>query len=292
MKKYFCISFILFSLNGPAQNINSIKETDIPGINILAGNSFSGKDMNDFLGSEADLYLEYGLTKLFINEYTLDKDDAILKIYIMANAPSALGIYSLSSSRCKQWNLFGSFSCSAPYHVAAASGSLFIYASNKTGSQSGQSLCEQLVKLVIDKNPQEIWYAPALIQSAKAAPFTNTLRYYKGPIGLKKGLPSWFDLLENLNFHMFTMNVNTPDYTGILARIIFPDESTLSSFIRKSNLDVMSDPAVPMQTSNGLYRSWYKINSTKILFMESNSPKAIIMDFVPAAPDYKWLEEE
>jgi hypothetical protein len=292
MKKYFCISLIIFSLSGSAQNINQIKETDIPGINIFPGNSFAGKDLNDYLGNDADLYLEYGLKKIFVNEYTLNKDKAILKVYIMGNAPSAFGIYSMSIYQCIQWNLFGSFSCITPYHVAAVSGTLFIYASNKTGTQSGQALCEQLVKLVINNNPQEIWYAPALIQSAKAAPFTNTLRYYRGPLGLMKGLPSWSDIFENLNFHMFTMNINTPDYAGILARIIFPDESALSSFISKSNLDVMSDPVKPIQTSNGLYRSWYKINNTKILFMESNSPLANIMDFVPEVPDYKWLEEE
>jgi len=292
MKIYFCISLIILSLIGSAQDINQIKETDIPGITILSGNSFAGKDLNDYLGSDADLYSEYGLKKIFVNEYTLDKDKAILKVYIMGNAPSAFGIYSMSISRCIQWNLYGSFSCTAPYQVAAVSGTLFINATNKKGTQSAQALCEQLVKLVINNNPQEIWYAPALIQSAKAAPFTNTLRYYRGHLGLMKGLPSWSDIFENLDFHMFTMNINTPDYSGILARIIFPDERTLSSFISKSNLGVISDPAKPVQMSNALYRSWYKISSTKILFMESNSPLTNIMDFVPEVPDYKWLEEE
>jgi len=292
MKKYLCISLIIFTFSGSAQNINQIKETDIPGITIFPVNSFEGENLKNYLSAGADLYLEYGFNKLFVNEYILDKDTVMLEVYIMVNAPSAFGIYSMSISQCIKWNLFGSFSCTTPYQVAAVSGSLFIYASNKTGTQFGQALCEQLVKLVIDNNSQEIWYAPAMTQSAKAAPFTNTLRYYKGPIGLMKGLPSWSDMFENLNFHMFTMNINTPDYTGILARIIFPDQSTLSSFIRKSSLDIPSTPTTPVHTSNGLYRSWYKINTTKILFMECNSPIANIKDFLPTVPDYKWLEEE
>jgi hypothetical protein len=147
------------------------------------------------------------------------------------------------------------------------------------------------VKLVIDNNPQDIWYAPALAQSEQAAPFTNTLRYYKGPIGLIKVLPTWSDLFDNLSFHMFTMNIATPEYTGILARIIFPDESTLSNFIMKSELDGMPDPAKPIKTSNGLYRSWYKINSTKIMFLETNAPLPGIKDFVPKMPDNNWPEE-
>ena len=283
---------ILCSLSGLAQNIQQISETDIQGIRILSGNSFITGKMNDYLGNAADLFLEYGLNKIFVNKYLLGNEHATLEVYIMGNDPSAFGIYSLSISRCEQTNLFGSFSCISPYYVAAVHGPFFIYASNKTGTQSGQDLCEQLVKLFIDKNPQEIWYAPALTQSAKAAPFTNTLHYYRGPIGLKRGLPAWSDRFENLNFHMYTMNISTPDYTAILARITFPDENALDSFIMKSNPIIMANSEKPIRSSDGLYRSWYKINDTKILFLESNSPEADVMDFLPAVPDYTWLEEE
>jgi len=292
MKKYFCVLLIILTFSGSAQNINQIKETDIPGITILPGKSFEGENLNNYTNGGADLYLEYGFTKLFVNDCVLGNDNARLEVYIMSNAPSAFGIYSVLNSRCIQWNLIGSFSCITMNKVVAVSGNLYIYARNNSGTLSGQALCEQLVKRVIDNNPQDIWYAPALVQSAMAAPYTNTLRYYKGPLGLKKGLPSWSNMLEDINFHMFTMNIITPDYTATLARIIFPDENSLSSFIRKSNLDIMSSPATPILASNGLYRSWYKISSTKILFMESNTPHPNIKDFVPEMPDSKWLVDE
>jgi hypothetical protein len=292
MKKYFYIPMIICSLSGLAQNIQQISEADIQGIRILSDYSFVAGKMNDYLSSSSDLFLEYGLQKIFVNEYLVGNDQVTLEVYIMGNAPSAFGIYSLSISHCDQMNLFGSFSCISLYHVAAVHGSFFIYASNKTGTQSGQDLCQQLVKLIIDKNPQEIWYAPALTQSAKAAPFTNTLRYYKGPLGLKRGFPVWSDMFENLSFHMYTMNISTPDYTGILARITFPDERSLDSFIMKSSPSTMGTSEKLVQTSTGFYRSWYKINETKILLMECTSPETDIKDFLPAMPDYKWLAEE
>jgi hypothetical protein len=292
MKKYLCIPLIVFSLYGTAQKIEQISETDIQGITILSGNSFAGEQLKVYLGNSANLYLEYGLQKLFVTEYALNNDKATLEVYIMVNAPSAFGIYSVSVSGCIKSNLFGSFSCITPYYVAAVTGPLFVYARNKTRTESGQALCEQLVKLLTDKNPQEIWYAPAVTQSAKAAPFTNTLRYYKGPLGLMKGLPFWSEMFKNIDFHMFTMNIYTPEYSGIIAWIIFPDENTFSSFIMKTGIDGMSDPAKAVQVSNGLYRSWHKINSTKILFMESNSPLADIRDFISVMPDDKWLEEK
>ena len=292
MKTFFCISLMMLSLSGFSQSINQIKETDIPGINILLATSFTKDDLKTYLGNGTDLYIEYGFIKLFINKYKLDQDTASLEVYMMVNAASAFGIYSMSIPHCIQWNRYGSFSCTNPYKVIAVKGSLCISASNRTGTQSGQALCEQLVKLVIDNNPQDIWYAPALTQSEIAAPFTNTLRYIKGPLSLKKALPSWSDMFEDLNFHMFTMNIVTTEYTGIIARIIFPDENTLSSFITKSGLNIMSETTIPTIASNGTYRSWFKINSTKIFFMETNSSIASIKDFLPVVPDDKWLEEQ
>jgi hypothetical protein len=292
MKKYFYMPMIICSLSGFAQNIQQISELDIQGIRILSENSFFTGKLKGYLGNGTDLFLEYGLNKLFVSEYALGNEQATLEVYIMGNAPSAFGIYSMSISRCDQMNLFGSFSCISPYNISAVHGSFFICANNKTGTQSGQDLCEQLVKLLIDKNPQEIWYAPALTQSAKSAPFTNSLRYYKGPIGLKRDIPAWADMFENLNFHMYTMNISTPDYIGILARIIFPDENTLNSFIMKSSPILMAASEKPIQTSTGLYRSWYKLDNTKILFLESNSQEIDVKDFLPKAPDYKWLVEE
>jgi hypothetical protein len=232
-----------------------------------------------YLGDGTDLYLEYGFKKLFINKYRLVQDTAILEVYIMTNAASAFGIYSMSIPHCIQWNRYGSFSCTNPYQVKAISGKLFISASNKTGTQTGQALCEQLVKVMIDNNQQDIWYAPSPFQSEKAAPFTNSLHYLKGPVGLMKFLPSWSDMFDDLTYHLFTMSISTPEYKGILARIIFPDELTLSTFIAKSELDIMSESTNPVLTSTGF-------------FLEANSSSANIREFIPVLPDEKWLEDK
>jgi hypothetical protein len=288
MKKFLLFLAIFFALKGTSQNINQITESDIPGILVTRNDIYEGEDLNDYLSGAADLYIEYGFRKLFVNEYKLDKDKATLEVYLMGDPPSAFGIYSLSVSRCMKRNLLGTFSCTTPYQVAATSGNLFIYASNPSGSKTGQAFSEQLVKLIMDKNPREVWYAPPLAQSAKTAPFINSLRYFKGPLAIRKGLPYWARLFEDLTFDMYTINITLKDFTAILARITFPDESTLSSFIMKAGLTSMSANGSPVLTNNGLYRSWYKISSTKIIFLESNSITANIKDFIPEAPDIKW----
>jgi len=109
MRKFFCISLIILSMSGFTQTINQIKETDIPGINILTTNTFTREDLKIYLGDGTDLYLEYGFNKLFINKYMLVQDTAILEVYMMVTAASAFGIYSMSIPHCIQWNRYGSF---------------------------------------------------------------------------------------------------------------------------------------------------------------------------------------
>lgn len=281
IKKILLFLVIPVAFTGSGQNIQLVNESDIPGLIITGNDIYEGLDLNDYLSGAADLYLEYGFRKLFVNGYALDKDKATLEVYLMGDPPSAFGIYSLSVARCKNWNLLGTFSCSSPYQVAAASGNLFIYASNPSGSKSSQTFCEQLVKFVIDKNPRETWYAPPITQGDKTAPFVNSLRYFQGPLAVRKGLPYWARLFEDITFDMYTINIALKEYTAILAEITFPDESTSSSFIMKSGMNVMSSNGKPVLTNNGLYRSWSKISDVKILFLESNSVIANIKDFMP-----------
>lgn len=278
---------VLVACSGRAQNIQLPTDTDMPGLLLLGQDKYEGEGLNEYLSGAADLYLEYGFSRLLIENYMFVKDKATLEVYKMGDAASAFGIYSLSVSKCRNWNQFGNFSCSTPKGVAACSGNLFIYASNTTGTASAQGLCEQLVKSVVDKNPQEQWYAPPLAQSARAAPFTHTLRYFKGLLGIRKGLPYWAGIFENLPFEMYTINISDHNTNAVLARIIFPDQSALSSFISRAGLNVMSPGGTPGMTGNGLYRSWYKINNATIVFLESNSPTLNIKDFVPAATEIK-----
>jgi hypothetical protein len=290
MKKQLYTFLVLCSLNGTAQQINEISQTDVPGITIIPGNSISGDNLAAYLGNAAALYHEYGLLKLVTTTYAQGQDTVTFQVFCMDNPPSAFGVYSLSITDCIMRNTFGSFSCITPRAIAAINGPLFIYARNNTGGRSGQDLCNQLVRAFIDKNKFDVWYAPVLTQSARAAPFTNTLRYYKGPLGLAKGLPVWLDLFQDISFHMFTMNIKNPDAIGIIASIAFPDESTMSAFLMNAGLSQLSGTTTPVMTSNGLYRTWIKINGNKILFMESTSSSVNVRDFIPDKKEYDWLD--
>src|ERR1039457_1779109 len=122
MKKSLYLLIILCSLGGKAQIIQPITQSDLTGIKILPGYTFEGENLSDYLSAAAPLYLEYGLQKLYLNEYVLNQDTINLQVYMMVNSASAFGIYSQSVTDCMIRNIFGSFSCVTPNSIAVVNG--------------------------------------------------------------------------------------------------------------------------------------------------------------------------
>jgi hypothetical protein len=281
MKTYLLLVLVFCSVACYSQYVQLVTETDIPGVTITRSDTFSGQGLYGYIDGGADLFLEYGFREVFVNEYSFGRDKVTLEIFVMEDAPSAYGIYSLSVAQCRQWNKYGTFSCITPYQAAASSGPLFINATNRAGTQSSQALCEQLVSTVLQKNPQEIWRIPPLFQSPKLSPFINTLRSYDGILAVTNAIPAWNDLFENIGFTMLSISVMSPECTGTLARIVFPEESSMSTFLLRSGVDRLDYSTKAVMAGNGLYRSWFKINETKILFLECNNPNIRIKDMIP-----------
>jgi len=283
MKKYLSVLSLVLVLSSYGQNISLISPDDIPGIQIVRSDSFSGQTLNKYAGTKDGLCYEYGFIKLYLTEYSFHDDRVKSEVFLMEDGPSAFGIYSVSINNCFRWNLYSTFSCLNPNQLSAAYGNFFINNINLSKTGSGQTLCEQIVQLMMTKNPKESWNIPLIFQHPKLTSFINTLKYIEGPNGIATGAPQLTELLENLQFNCYTINIATPTYAGILARIIFPDFNSMSSFVIQAGLNT-SGGITPTMAMNGFYRSWYKIEDTKLIYLECSSPDLKLTDLIPEKP--------
>jgi hypothetical protein len=281
MKKIISFLLILLAAETQGQQINLITPDEFPAATVTRNDTFSGDALYGYIDGGSDLVFEYGFKAVYVSEYKLGAIKAQLEIWQMNDPSSAFGLYSLSIAQCRDWNRFGTFSCSTPYQVASASGPLYINATNRMGSRDGQAFCEELVKKVLEKNPQQAWYIPPIFQHPKLAPYINSLRMFRGPLAVGTALPAWSDLLDNMGFRMYTVSVMTQTFSGILARIEFTDESGKNSFLSRSGVNTLDYSTKPVITGNGAYRSWFDINSTTILFMEATSDGQTIKQLLP-----------
>ena len=283
MKKFLIVLLFFYSLTSFGQSIRLISPDDIPGIQVTRFDTFAAKDLSKYMGSRAYLCYEYGCNQMYVCEYTFHDDKARLEVFVMLDEPSAFGIYSLSITRCNLWNLYSTFSCTNNNQVSAAYGPYYINAVNLNKTNSGLGLCQQLVQLILTKNPQDSWFLPPLFQLPQLSPFINSLKYTEGPNGLATGVPQLAALLEGLQFNCYSINIMTPTYTGILARIVFSDFNIMSSFLIQAGLNT-SGGTTPTMAMNGAYRSWYKVEDTKLIYLECSSPDFKLTDLIPEKP--------
>jgi len=288
MKKALPLFLIFLSFSGFSQKIRLVTEKDIPGIQITRHDSFSGDGLYNYLDRGADLIMEYGFKKVYVNQYSRENSKVTFECYIMEDAPSAFGIYSVSASQCMFWNNYSTFSCATPNGISVALGPLYIDVINSGGGQDGFGLCELIVKSFLAKNPQEQWYAPPMVQEQRLSPFLNTLCYYKGRLGVNIRLPMWSDLFGNYKFNLYSINIRSQSFSGILGRIVFDDSGSLNIFLMRAGINGPSTQLTPIQTSPGIWRSWVKVNENKIIFLEGTSSSLKLGDYIPPMPDVTW----
>lgn len=291
MRTLFVLTvLLLFPWPGSAQTVKPVESSDLDGIEVTRSDTYTGQSLFGYINGGADLYLEYGFVRLYVNEYRYNGEELKAEIWVMEDEASAYGVYALSHSSCTEWNTAGSFSCISRYQVAAAQGPLFISVTSPSGTLEAQHGCLVIVRKILAKNPQDLWYMPLLFQQEQLAKEKNSIRYFKGPLGLQNGLPGMSDAFEELQFKMFTIVTSEPVPATFIARIDFPDYGSANTFLSRMELNPIDFSSDPVQRSNNLYRSWYKVSDTRILYMESTLGSVNLKDYIPKQPEPYWLQ--
>jgi len=283
MKRYLVFLFFSLSLVLSGQSINLISSGDIPGIQAVRSDTFSAQNPGRYLGERLNLCVEYGFQRLFVVEYMYNTDKVRMEAFIMEDGPSAFGLYSVSNTGCVFWKLFSTFSCAGQNNLIASIGPFCINIINLSKTAGAKQLSEQMMQIMINKNPQESWYLPPLFQHPKVVPYFNSLKYMEGPAGISHGAPQLTELLENLQFKCYSVRITARNFTGIIARIEYPDFNSMSSFVIQAGLNT-SDATTPIMAMNGMYRSWYKISDTKLIYLECSSSELKLTDIIPEKP--------
>ena len=279
----FAFLAILCSVSS-AQHINPPTPGDIPGIRVVRSDTFSLQTLDKYDHSKRPLCEEFGLRKLYVIEYMLNDERARLEVFVMEDSPSAFGMFSLSNDTCMQRGVITALSCAGPGRVSVALGSMFLRAYTIGRPGHGQKLHAQIARQFVTINPQDSWYLPAIFRVGQLSPYTRSLKYFRGPTGVARGAPRLIELLEELSFECYTIDITAPSCHGILARITFPQLHLMDEFLVRAGMSPSITDAQVM-TPNGAYRSWYKINETKMIFLECSSTELKLTDLIPDKPD-------
>jgi hypothetical protein len=284
MKNATSLLMLLLCLTSSGQGINLAATDDLPGVQLVTTERYNPETLGRYAPDREALCTEYGFWQLTVADYSQEIDRVRLEIFVMEDAPSALGMLSVFADTCVLRGVFTAFSCTAPGRVAVAHGNLYINAFTLGRAGSSQQLCEQLVRKFMSANPQDSWFFPAIFRIPQFSEYTNTVKYSRGPLGLAACAPELTDLLDDIPFKCFSMDITAQAYQGVLARIDFTDLQLMNDFLAGAGLN-LSGNSDPVPSAIGTYRSSYKINETKLIYLECTSPELRLADLIPENPD-------
>lgn len=178
---------ILSTINISGQDIEKL----IPSLSELNGWKFIsepqvyvGDDLFNLIDGGADLYLEYGFTKVVSAQYA----DSLLsniqvEIYEMADAASAYGIFSITQQTADWSKKYGKLSAVNQNYISFWKSRYYVVISWSTRQQQDETLLTKLADIIGQKIPGEGNY-PDLLQSFQNIDQGKEVIYLKGNLAL------------------------------------------------------------------------------------------------------------
>lgn len=252
-------------------DIPVLDSTDIPDAAITRSERYDGKSLWGYINGGADIYLEYGFDKVFVQELIWKKYQFKINVYRMQDEEAAFGIFSVSRHRCAPLDSISEFNCVTPYHIQIAHGRLYISIVNDNGSSGEQEFAIRLAKKILKKSKEKIFSLPTLFDKAVFLPFITAVKFFKGNLGIENGLQEWEDLFEGIkDFSVYILPIETKEGDIYTAQIGFKIEKEKNNFIEKLNLVPQKEKSYQEKSFEGIFRAVKELSRTKIIYLESN----------------------
>lgn len=198
---------------------------------------YDGSSLWGLINGGADIYLEYGMTRMLLEEVSSKAGQLRAEIYQMDSPSSAFGIYSISKGKdtasipgANYWSYKGKYQvqfCKGCYY-----GSLMF----QTPSEDIRTLAVRLANQLANKIPEPAWEFPGAYSSESLSPFIHKTRYFRGVLGIQNGAPDWLPVFENIEgFELIVTPVQRDGYHIDVAFIRFTDISSGENELKKSN---------------------------------------------------------
>lgn len=173
----------------PAQESPLLLPAELPGLAIIRSDSFDGPSLWGYINGGADVYLEYGFERVWVQETETPEGSQKVDIYRMSEPAAAFGIYTISSFRCPARLAGMDESCVNPFQVQFRKGNFYVSVQNSLGTEAAGVMSRELALRISGKLSGQPHPFPWL-ESFMARTDLHIV-YVTGRLGLENGIPSW-----------------------------------------------------------------------------------------------------
>lgn len=209
-----------------------LDSTDVPDAMITRSESYNDKTLWGYINGGADIYLEYGLDVVQVQEISWNKHRFKIEIFQMNNNEAAFGIFSVLRRRCTNTERLTLHHCITKHQIQIAIGKFYISIINENGTDEQQKLSRSLAEIIQKKikHKTSINY-PTLLQNKLFSDHLNKLLFVKGPLGLQNGFTEWIDFFDGILLNgIYILPVKMEKGDFVVSIIRFTTEKDLLEF--------------------------------------------------------------
>ncbi|MGE5354402.1 MAG: DUF6599 family protein [Acidobacteriota bacterium] len=280
MKKIAFTAFILFLLASTGRTfcqtdeIAGINPQDMPSGEILRNDYFDGKSLWGYIDGGADVYLEYGFSRLRLQEVNYKNHHFKLEIYRMKDPSAAFGIFSISRFKCAPSDSLPGLNCISNYQTLAAKDCYYISAINDNGTREEISLSKELVGIITSKITQDSIAVPGLFKKDVFQPYLGELKLFHGKLGVQNGFPAWSDQFDRYGkFSMYILPIETSSGYAYIAKIKFSSPMDMKDFQEKAGFKSLTSTLISV-SKNGSLKAMRQTEADELVYFETNYPEA------------------
>jgi len=239
---------------------------------------FEGAALTGYINGGAELYREYGFTRLTVQEVRLRSgEELVVESYRMRSPSVAYGIFSISRNHCGEPDTAFTYSCSGPYQIQCAAGEMYLRILNGTGSPQAQASSRTLLRALARHAGQPALPMPAFFAAPPVSAVRDRMALITGPLGVQNGLPDWGDLLDGLEgFVLHAARLS--DERGLLAELRCANDEDAGRVAQR--LGVPVSVGTLLEPTRGM-RGYLVWRSPVVLrLLDTTSPRASLEEFL------------
>ncbi len=259
-------SLFIFSEVTAQDNFPKIESPDFAGIKINRTESYDGNSLWGYIDGGADLYLEFGFSKLTAQEIEYESNKYRIDIYRMKDAEAAFGIFSVSRFKCGSISL-AKYSCVTEYQSQAVKGSYYVSVVNEKGTPAEQSFTQSLAEKILSRINDTDFELPKVFATE---PFVGGVKSVNGILGVQNSNPDWENMFAGINnFKLLFSSTDENDKFVYISIIKFTSSDDLKLFeenLSKRNAGLSKD----------IFTFSKKINDAGLIYGETNKEDKLL----------------
>ncbi|PKP36379.1 MAG: hypothetical protein CVT98_08095 [Bacteroidetes bacterium HGW-Bacteroidetes-15] len=215
------LAFVLFFVKVDAQNAESLKLTrsDLPGMEETRFSVYDENSLWGYINGGADLYLEYGFSEMFAQDFVWETEPFKVDAYLMHSPEAAFGIFSVSRFSCKSNGTNASWDCVNPYQVQVAYGNLYLSVVAYNGTVRSMELAVKIANNFIKKIKVKEFTLPNFIPQEDIEINHSGVKLIMGQLAMQNSyvaLENEFTDGSNYQFWVIPFSIDAKSYEMIM----------------------------------------------------------------------------